>query len=74
MQYSKLGSRYIGYSNVNLVATEALDDVWISEGFNVTDLPKTFLVGVPSSIVRTSTVTGALFESLLAKNMSTDVR
>ena len=49
-------------------------DVFTCWGFNVTGFPTIVLVGVPSSTVLISIVTGELSGSLLAKNRSNAVK
>ena len=59
---------------MTLVAISALSETLTSSGLNVTGVPITILVGVPSSTVLISTLTGAFPLSLLAKNKSTSVK
>ena len=72
--YSLEGSRKIGYGKETLVAVSPVLEIVISSGLSVTGSPITSLVGVPSSTVLISTLTGLLLLSLLAKNRSTAVK
>ena len=77
----------MGSGNLTLVATSPVDEVLItcvlvgtpptfrvSNGVRITGFPIVVNVGVPSSVVLTSTLSGALPLSTVAKNKSTEVK
>ena len=71
--YSFTSDRYIGFLNVNLVATEASFEIFTADASNVTTEPGTILgFGVPLVTVLNSSVTGSK-SSFVKKYKSIDV-